>query len=295
MIASAAWQRLFHPHPPAPLLERLAEAQRTQHDIEMHLRFRERAYRVMIKSLPQDELLATCIDETLAIRAHAEVTRVRRFKDQLLTAISHDLRAPMSTILLWERVLRDRIDEVEIRQRALDAIRESATAQTRVISELGDVSSVASGAVELARARVPLEALLGTAIELHHATARAKQIELALECHSPLGDVHADGRRLRHAFEKVIESALRITPTGGTIKIAARRRRGTITIEIGAGEPTARTRNTELVGDLELGLVVAGELLAMHAGTLEAHRPEPDCTPTYTISLPSVSRRPTRS
>ena len=294
VIASESWQRLFHPHPPAPLLERLADAQRSQHDVETHLRFKERAYRVMIKPLPGDELLATCIDETLAIQAHAEVTRVRRFKEQLLTAISHDLRAPMSTILLWERVLRDRIDEVDIRQRALDAIRESATVQTRVISELGDVSSVASGAVALARARVPLESLLSAAIELHHAAARSKQIQITRDYHLPLGDVHADGARLRNAFEKVIESALRITPTGATIKIAARRRRGTIMIEIGAGESTPRSRHAESVDDLELGLVVAAELLAMHAGTLEAHRPERDCAPTYTISLPSVSRRQTR-
>src|SRR5262249_1029867 len=157
--------------------------------------------------------------------------------------------SPLSTILLWERVLRERIDEIELRQLALDAIRESATAQSQVIA---DLAAVVGGTIKPVRDRIALEPVLTTAIEAQLASARAKPISPAADDQPRLGQVHADYVRLGQAFAKVIESAVRISPTGATIKIAARRKRSSIVVTIGQHEPAAKPKLAEPVA-LELG------------------------------------------
>lgn len=66
-----------------------------------------------------------------AARAAAE--RTCREKDQLLAAVSHDLRTPVTAILMWIDVLRRQPGELT---RGLQAIERSARAQTRILDEL---------------------------------------------------------------------------------------------------------------------------------------------------------------
>jgi PAS domain-containing protein len=111
-----------------------------------------------------DDERAQLVAQAHAARADAE--QASRLKDQFLAAVSHELRAPMTTMLLWEKVLRDDNAEPGVRAQALAAIRESAVAQSRLVADLLDVSRAISGklfvdlrAVDLAQivAHRPLE------------------------------------------------------------------------------------------------------------------------------------------
>lgn len=55
-----------------------------------------------------------------------------------ITRVAHELRDPLSTIMLWEQLLRI-TDDPATRARGLDAIRDSAQAQERVINRLARV------------------------------------------------------------------------------------------------------------------------------------------------------------
>lgn len=52
-----------------------------------------------------------------------------------ITRVAHQLRDPLSTIMLWEQLLRIS-DDPTTRARGLDAIRDSAQAQEKVIDRL---------------------------------------------------------------------------------------------------------------------------------------------------------------
>ena len=62
--------------------------------------------------------------------------------DERIAHILHALRTPVSTVLLWESVLRRPCDR-ELVTQALDAIRASALAQASLIEELGVAISTA--------------------------------------------------------------------------------------------------------------------------------------------------------
>ncbi|HEY5928212.1 MAG TPA: histidine kinase dimerization/phospho-acceptor domain-containing protein [Kofleriaceae bacterium] len=282
VTASEPWRRLFPRKAPAALLERLERTYRTQRTTNVTLQTAARTLRIVIRPVPNEELLATCIDCTELHRARAEAASARRFKERALSAVSHDLRGPISTILLWERILRDRSDESDARKRALDAIRESATTQSSLLAELVEIASVVAGVVGLANNRVPIESVLAGAIE---ATATAKRAAFTIDLEPPLGYARGDAARLHQALVKVIETAARIAPAGSAVPISARRIRSQTVIWVGKPVPG---RRPERVNELELGLVLAGELIALHGGTLEALRHAPGQVPTFSISLPSV-------
>ncbi|MGE5185734.1 MAG: histidine kinase dimerization/phospho-acceptor domain-containing protein [Acidobacteriota bacterium] len=52
-----------------------------------------------------------------------------------ISKLAHQLRDPLSTIMLWEQLMRT-TDDPEVRARGLDAIRDCARAQSEVIDEL---------------------------------------------------------------------------------------------------------------------------------------------------------------
>jgi K+-sensing histidine kinase KdpD len=282
VTASEPWRRMFGPKPPSKLHEHLGRVQRTQRASNVTLQTATRRLRIMMRPVPDQEVLATCIDCTELHRARAEVERVRRFKEQALSAVSHELRGPISTILLWERILRNPAEQVDARERALDAIRESATMQSNMIAELVDVSSVIGGATDLHCTRVDIESLLCGVIEV---TSRARPTAFTTDLRPPLGCLRADAERLRQALAKVIDTAARVAPSESAVPIAARRERGHTVIWIGQ---RPRSRRPDRILRLELGLVLASELIALHGGALEAMRYARGHVPTFSISLPTV-------
>jgi len=288
VVASEAWRQLFADMP-RQLVDHLAQVHRVRENSEAVLRTDDRTFRIVIQPLPADEVMATCIEHTELLEARADADRERQLKEQLVCAVSHDLRAPMSTILLWERVLRDRCDDLEVRKRALDAIHESATEQSTLVAELIDMASVMNGSVELAQERIELDSVLAPVLERQRPSACEKQIVFEADYKPPLGHVNADAERLSQVFTKVIETSVRVSPTGTTITIGARRKRDSIVITIGQPDEDATPRR-EPISTLELGLVVAGEIIAMHAGTFEALRSVAGNVPTFSISLPMHTR-----
>jgi signal transduction histidine kinase len=232
------------------------------------------------------------LDERLEI-AEAAVAESRRLRRQLLSALSHDLRGPMGTILLWEQLLRDRIEDENVRRQALDAIREAATMQSELIAELLDLATALGDSEQWTRRRIGLEMVLSAAIESCMPAARAKQLSLAPALSAPLGTVDAEPARLRDAFAKIFETAIRVTAPGATIAIHGQR--GERTIELAVGASLDELSPEQERAALDIGLVSASEILSLHAGTLESIRIRRGAAPAFRIVLPSTTTRSSRS
>jgi translation initiation factor RLI1 len=90
---------------------------------------------------------------------------------------------------------------------------------------------------------------------------------------------------LQQAFEKIIDSAARVACGESTVAVAARRVRRHV--EIIVGKPIIG-RRPEPITKLELGIVLASELITLHGGTLQAMRYADGDAPTFSISLPTA-------
>lgn len=220
-------------------------------------------------------------------RARVESARATELKERILMTVAHEVKGTLSTILLWESVLRGAFDQPDLRVRALDAIRQTATAQAEAVSELSQLARLLSGAIALERKRFPIEVELITAIELQAAVARVRAIDVRLDVRGPLGFVYADQARVRRAIEVLVQTRIRATTSGGGFTVAARRNDEAVTIIV--GDVDIDSAIDETVTMLDLPLVVVGEVLALHGGSLDAARPIGGGPLTFWIRIPATS------
>jgi len=238
-----------------------------------------------------------------AAQADAEYTST--MKDRFLAAVSHELRAPVTTIVLWEQILRASAADGTLHLQAIDAIHQSALAQGRLVDDLLDVSRAISGKLHVDLHPVDVEGVLAGAIASIAPIALAKQI--TLERHSgPVTDlVLGDGDRLRQILGNLLGNAVKFTDARGHVSIAAERIGDRIAIAItdsGRGiTPELRSRLFEPFsqsedaltseGGLGLGLAIAKQLAELHHGTLEAASAGPGQGATFTLTLPCADRQ----
>jgi signal transduction histidine kinase/ActR/RegA family two-component response regulator len=235
-----------------------------------------------------------------------EAETAHRAKDNFLATVSHELRAPVTTIMLWETVLREHLDDTSLRARALDAIRDSASAQSRLVGDLLDISRAISGKLRLDRRRMMIDGVLRAAVEAALPAATAKQMTIAVEIRPRLGRVLADASRLRQVFDNLLSNAIKFTQPSGSIKVTAARDGASVKVaftDTGRGIEeqflrrlfTPFERHEEVLtrseGGLGLGLAITKQLVGLHDGTLSAESPGPGRGSTFTVWLPLANRR----
>ncbi len=78
-------------------------------------------------------------------RAYDEARRANRLKDDFIATLSHELRTPLNALQGYARMLKQGMLPPERHPRAIDIIERNATSLARIVSDVFDVSRIASG------------------------------------------------------------------------------------------------------------------------------------------------------
>jgi signal transduction histidine kinase/ActR/RegA family two-component response regulator len=254
-------------------------------------------------SIDGDRAPANAYDELLleARQARADAEQAIRVKDVFLAAVSHELRAPLTTMLLWEKVLREHSTDEASRTQALDAIHQSATAQARLVGDMLDYARGVSGKLYLDVRRVDVEQIVRDALDAVRPAASTKTIALTREGQPFAAGLHADATRLRQILDNLLSNAIKFTPAGGNVRIRLAIRGTMLAIEVedtGRGiapalltrifEPFTQAEDplTRREGGLGLGLTISRQLTELHRGTLIASSDGLGLGAKFTLSLP---------
>src|SRR5690606_1749033 len=156
---------------------------------------------------------AVSLDKALLYRAAQEARNAaelaNRAKDEFLATLSHELRTPLTAILGWCQLLtRGKRSEAEI-ARGLERIESSAQAQTRLISDLLDVSRIVSGKLRLEVQQLDLEPIVEAAIESIRPAAEAKAIDVRTLIDPSSVVVAGDASRLQQVFWNLLSNAVK--------------------------------------------------------------------------------------
>src|SRR5205085_8104614 len=127
--------------------------------------------------------------------ARAEDENANRQKDEFVSILSHDLRAPLNAILGWASLLQQHMLDGPGAERALQSITDNATRQQHLVEELLDFSRIRSGRLALTVERVDLRPLLRSLMESNIPVAAARGQVLEIQPVPPLF-VRGDRRRL---------------------------------------------------------------------------------------------------
>ena len=235
--------------------------------------------------------------------ARADAEQANRLKDRFFAAVSHELRAPIAALLLWERLLREQDLGGDERKRALDAIHDSALSQARLVDDLIDVARVTAGKLAVRLEPVELGDVLERAIQESRPAAAEKRQELDVVIAPTLGRVNGDATRLVQIVVNLLENAIKFTPRGGRVSLAARCENDvTIVDVVDSGRGIAKEslphvfdmfrqiegEASEDKPGLGLGLAIASELVTLHGGTLEARSGGLGTGATFSMRLPAT-------
>jgi two-component system, OmpR family, sensor histidine kinase KdpD len=219
-------------------------------------------------------------DEAKQIELRA---RTEELRNALLSSVSHDLRTPLATIMgSATTVLEDR-GTMDAAQRAdlARAIYEEADRLNRLVTNLLAMTRVESRDLALTREWVPLEEIVGAALERVSVRLGARSVRSTIPADLP--SVSVDPVLLEQVFVNLLENAVRYTPDGTPIEIEARGQGEAVQVEI-------RDRGPGLAAGLErrifekffrapgapsggsgLGLAICRGIVVAHGGTIEAY------------------------
>jgi len=146
-----------------------------------------------------------------------------RTRRQLLADVSHELKTPLAAIRGYVETLA--MPEVSLddatRRRYLDIVGDETIKLERIVQDLLDLARLESGGLTLTCEAVPVARLYQRVADRHERELIEKQITLETRIAPGTGDVWADPARLEQALQNLVANALRHTPDGGRIVLAA--------------------------------------------------------------------------
>ena len=162
---------------------------------------------------------AMAIENARLYRASVHATQLR---DQVLGVVAHDLRNPLSTILMQTSALRRQGPEPERRsQKPVEVIHRAAKRMNRLIQDLLDVALMEAGQLTIERARLSAGGLIVEAVDMQRPLASSSSLELRVEVDPDVAEVWGDRDRLLQVFENLIGNAIKFTQAGGRITAGA--------------------------------------------------------------------------
>jgi len=148
-----------------------------------------------------------------------------RMKSEFLSNMSHELRTPLNAIIGFSDLLKDgMVGPLTQRQRDyMGHIFGGGQHLLALINDILDMSKVDAGKVELQFEAVDVQAALADGLRVVEEKAHAKQLRLGSTITSPMGDVMVDARRFKQILYNLLSNAVKFTPSGGQVKLQARR------------------------------------------------------------------------
>jgi signal transduction histidine kinase len=144
---------------------------------------------------------------------------------------------------------------------------------------------------------VPVATLVGEVVELYENIAEDKHIDVSTEVEADL-TVPGDSKRLRQVLANLVDNAIKYTPSGGRVRISARRDGTVVRLDVtdtGIGiashnlphiwERLYRGDQSRAERGLGLGLSLVRAIVVAHGGTVDVSA-EPGRGSTFTVRLP---------
>ena len=249
-----------------------------------------------------DRIAIVAFEVTELVRARRDAELANRTKDDFLAMVGHELRNPLSPILIALELMRLKGLGGLAREHA--AIERQAHHLVRLVDDLLDVARIAQGKIALRLERVELSKLLAQALETVSGLLEERQQSLELDVPAQGLAIDADPMRFVQVLVNLLTNAAKYSNLGGHILVRAASAKGRVVIKvrdtgIGIGAdmlphlfdkfvqaPQSLDRSR---GGLGLGLAIARSLVQLHGGEIEAHSAGAGTGSEFTIRLPLAS------
>ena len=220
-------------------------------------------------------------------------------KTNFLAVISHELRNPLNSILLWcnalmtAGTLEGKVDQ------GVNAIWRAAKAQAQLIEDLLDVSRIESGQMRFDVQPINPAEVVRAAVDSMSPAADAKSIALQVVLDPRADVIMGDAQRLQQAVWNLVSNAIKFTPKGGKVQVRLERINSHLEIVVADNGQGIDKRALENVFErfwqagphtaergMGLGLSIVQHIVNLHGGTVTAHSDGLGMGSVFIIRLP---------
>jgi len=223
-------------------------------------------------------LMASQLGEREAERDAAEHAR-----RELIAAVSHDLRTPLTSMRLLSDAVEDDLVDPATRSRYLTQMSVHLGSLSALIDDLFEISRLEAGDIQWSMQRVALDELVRETVEAMRPHADHGKVEVRAEVSGLVAPARADPEKLQRVLFNLIQNAIRHTPADGSVTVRAETNGGHVEVEVadtGTGveaserdlvfEPFFRggegkARSGEGAG---LGLTICRKIVEAHGGKI---------------------------
>jgi PAS domain S-box-containing protein len=247
------------------------------------------------------EAVDRCWAHIERVRDTAKLREQDRRKDEFLATLAHELRNPLAPLRYASQIMRLAPAGGHPFNQAHDMIDRQIAHMARLVDDLLDVSRINRGFITLQREPVSLRQLMQQAVE--QTQPLLQRAGHRLELRPPDEDVVlvADPARVVQVIGNLLHNAVKYTPEGGHIRLAAWRDGPRAVIEVtdnGIGIPPEQQGRlfqmfTQLhhgrvraAGGLGIGLALVKTLVELHGGQVRVFSKGLDEGTSVTVELP---------
>ncbi len=232
------------------------------------------------------------------LRDMTPLKELERMKSEFVQAVSHELKNPISSVVLATELLLRSGNLNEVQQEMAQRIMDTAYYMNSLVSDLLDLGQIESR-MGLKRAPLDLAGLTRAVLADLYPQALEKKIELTLEAADQVM-VTGDQQQLYQVLMNLIGNAIKYTPASGVVMVSIEMEAGGVTVRVqdtGIGIPPAslphlfdkfyRVKSTATAGinGTGLGLAIAKSIIDAHQGRIWIESEE-GAGSTFAFSLP---------
>jgi signal transduction histidine kinase len=213
-----------------------------------------------------------------------QLAALNRMKDEFVSTVSHEFKTPLTTITGFLSVMLDGETGPmnEQQMKFLQIAKAAARRLAGLVSDLLDLSRLEGGA-RMELRPLDLVDLVGQSVENHQPAAAEGEKTLSWTPPAGLSQAVGDQRWLGLVVDNLISNALKFTPSGGRVTVAARDKGEFLMVSVaddGIGIPPqdrdkiferfyrASNRSEVNAPGTGLGLAIAREVVAKHGGKI---------------------------
>lgn len=159
-------------------------------------------------------------------QANRELARLDQAKSDFIDIASHELRTPLTQVHGYNDILGEMLEDgsltPEVGSQLTQVVRQGIQRLEEIVDVMFDVSQLDTETLILSASSTSVASIVRMAADMWAEALQERHQTLIIEGLEELPAIVADGKRLKQVFSHLIQNAIKFTPDGGQIRIAAR-------------------------------------------------------------------------
>lgn len=166
--------------------------------------------------------------QTGVAAAVEEKMKSERFRTELITNVSHDIKTPLTSIINYVDLIKKEPTESETMREYIEVLDRQSNRLKKLIEDLMEASKASTGNLpvnpEVCDATVVLTQIVGEFSE----KAEANQLEMVVECPQPPVEIYVDGRHLWRIIDNLMGNICKYAQPGTRVYITLEKFHGMV-------------------------------------------------------------------